>query len=90
MSLALPGSRGFCSQIQEALRHVSGKQVTLTWGVHETLADFQWLAEDMASRSTRLFKLVPLTPTLDGYHDSSGGMCGGVVLHGLSAVPHIL
>ena len=58
--------------------------------MHEALADFQWLAEDMASRPTRLFELVPLTPTLDGYHDSSGRMCGGVVLTGPSAVPRVL
>ena len=68
--------------MQEALRHVNGKRVTLTRGVHEALADFQWLAKDMDSRPTRLFELVPLTLTLDGYHDSSGRMCGGVVLPG--------
>ena len=44
----------------------------------------------MASRPTRLFELVPLTPTLDGYHDSSGRMCGGVVLPGPSSVPCVL
>ena len=87
ISITLPGSRGLFSQMQEALRHVNGKRVTLTWGVHEALAYFQWLAEDMASRPTRLFELVPITPTLDGYHDSSGRMCGGVVLPGPSAVP---
>ena len=76
--------------MQEALRHVNGKRVTLTQGVHEALADFQWLAEDMASRPTRLFELVPLTPTLYGYHDSSGRMCGGMVLPGPSAVPRVL
>ena len=44
----------------------------------------------MASRPTRLFKLVPLTPTLDGYHDYSGILCGGVVLPRPSAVPLVL
>ena len=82
MLLALPGSRGLFSQMQEALRHVNDKRVTLTWGVNEALADFQWLAKDMDSRPTRLFELVPLTPTLYGYHDYSGRMCGGVVLPG--------
>ena len=90
MSLALPGLRGLFSQMQDALRHVNGKWITLTWVVHEALADFQWLAEDMASRPTRLFELVPLTPTLDGYHNSSGRMCGGVVLPGPSDVPRVL
>ena len=90
MSLALPGSRGLFSQMQEALLHVNGKRVPLTRGVHEALADFQCLAEDMVSRPTCLFELVPLTPTLDGYHDSSGRMCGGVVLPGPSAFPRFL
>ena len=87
MSLVLPGSRGLFSQMQEALRHVNGKQVTLTRVVHEELADFQWLEEDMVSHPTHLFELVPLTPTPNGYHDSSGRMCGVVVLPGPSAVP---
>ena len=90
MSLALPGSRGLFIQMQEALRHVNGKRVMLTRDLHEALADFQWLAEDMASRPTRLFELVCLTPTLDGYHNYSGRMCGGVVLPGPSAVPSVL
>ena len=90
MLLALPGSRGLFRKMLEALRHVNGKRVPLTRGVHEALSDFQWLAEDMASRPTRLFELVPLTPTLDGYHDSSGRMCGGVVLPGPSDAPRVL
>ena len=76
--------------MKEALRHVNGKRVTLTGGVHEALADFQWLAKDMASRPNCLFELVPLIPTLDEYHDSSGRMYGGVVLPGTSAVPCVL
>ena len=90
MSLALPGSRGLFSQMKESLHHGNGKRVTLTRGVHEALADFQWLEKDMASRPTRLFELVPLTPTLDGYHDSYGRMCGGVVLPVPSAIPCVL
>ena len=90
MSLALPGSRGLFGQMKEAIRHVNGKRDTLTRGVHEALADFQWLAEDMASRPTLLFELVPLTRTPDGYHDSYGRMCGGVVLPGPSAFPRVL
>ena len=90
MLLALPGSRGLFSQMQEALRHVNGKRVTLTRGVHEAFTYFQWLAEDMASRPTRLFELVPLTPTLTGYHNSSGRMWVGVVIPGPSAVPRVI
>ena len=40
MLLALPGSRGLFSQMKEALRHIKGKRVTLTRGVHEALAGF--------------------------------------------------
>ena len=40
MSLALPGLHGLFSQMQEALRHVNGKLVTLTRGMHEALEDF--------------------------------------------------
>ena len=90
MLLALLGSCGLFSHMQEALRHVNDKRVTLTRGVHEALADFHWLAENMASRLTGLFELVPLTRTLDGYHDSSDRMFGGVVLPVPSAVPHVL
>ena len=46
MSLALPGSCGLFSHMQEALLHVNGKRVTLTRGVHEALEGFQWLAEE--------------------------------------------
>ena len=52
ISLALPRACGLLSQIKEALRHVKGKRVTLTHGVYEALASFQWLAEDMALRPT--------------------------------------
>ena len=44
----------------------------------------------MASRPTCLLELVSLTPTLDGYHDSSGRMFGVVVLPGPSDVPRVL
>ena len=90
MTLALPGARGLFSQMQEALRHVKGKRVALSKGVHEALADFRWLASDLAQRPTRLYELVPLRPTVDGYHDASGYMCGGVVLPGPTAVPRTL
>ena len=72
MALALPGARGLFIQIQEALCHIKGKMVTLSTGVHEALGDSKWLAEDVANRPTRMYELVPLRPTVDGYHDASG------------------
>ena len=47
IAIALPGSRGLFNHMQEALCHVEGKRVTLTRGVHQALAEFRWLAEDM-------------------------------------------
>ena len=32
-----------------------------------------------------MYELFPLHPTVDGYHDASGYMCGGVVLPGPTA-----
>ena len=85
MALALPRAQGLFSQMQEALCHVKGKRVTLSPGVHNALDDFKWLAEDVAKRPTQMYELVPLRPTVDGYHDTSGYMCGGMVLPGPTA-----
>ena len=54
--------------------------------MHAALSDFWWLAEDLANRPTCLYKLVTLPPTIDGYHDTSGTMCGGVLLLGPNSV----
>ena len=37
-----------------------------------------------------MYELVPLCPTVDGYHDASGYMCGGVVLPGPTTTPRTL
>ena len=87
MALALPGARGLFSQMQEALSHVNGKRFTLSPGIHNALDDFKWLAEDVAQQPTRMYARVPLRPTVDGYYDASGYMCGGVVLPGSTATP---
>ena len=80
MALALPESRGLFRQMQEALCHVKGKRVMLYTGVHETFSDFQWLSDDVENRPTCMYEIVPIRPTVDGYHNASGYMCGGVVL----------
>ena len=90
MALDLPGARVLFSQIQEALCHVKGKRVTLFTGAHEALEDFKWLAEDVANRPTRMYELVPLRPTVDGCHNASGCIRGGVVLPGPTAIPQEL
>ena len=87
MAIALLGPRGFFSHKKKALRHVEGKRVALTRGVHQALADFQWLAEDLSRRPTRPYDLVPLQPDLDSYHNTSRYMYGGAVLPGPTSVP---
>lgn len=72
MSLALPGSRGLFSLLQEALRYWSQQQVPLTPAVHGILNGFRWLQDQLAARPMRLYELVPLTPTLVGSHDALG------------------
>ena len=74
-------------QMQEALCPVKGKRVTLSIGIPDALEDFKWLAKDVANRPTRMYELVPLRPTVDGYHNASGYMCGAAVLPGPTAVP---
>ena len=90
MALSLPRARGLFSQMQEALCHVKVKRVTLSTGVHEALLDFQWIAEDLVNRPMRMYELVLLQPTVDGYHNASGYMCGVVVLSVPTAIPRSL
>jgi hypothetical protein len=79
MAIAIPGSRGLFSLLQEALRHKSDGRIRLSRGVHDTLADFLWLAQDLSSRPTRLFEIVPQpSPELVGAQDASGRGMGGV------------
>ena len=77
MPIDLPGARGLFSHMQESLCHMEGKRVELTRGVHQDLAYFRWFSEDLVRRPTRLYDLMTLHPTLDGYHYASGYMCGG-------------
>ena len=72
MVLALPGARFLFSKMKETLCHFKGKRVSLFKGVYEALADFRWLTEDVTNRPTRIYELVLLRPTVDGYHNASG------------------
>ena len=46
--------------MQEALHHVKGKRFNLNKGVHQSLEDFLWMAQDLERHPTRLYELVPL------------------------------
>ena len=87
MDISLSVSQGLFSHMQESICHVEEKRVPLDRFFHQAIADFQWLEEDLIKRPTRLYKLVPLQPTQDGYQNDSGYMCGGAVLLGPTMVP---
>ncbi|VEU43031.1 unnamed protein product, partial [Pseudo-nitzschia multistriata] len=81
MAIALPGSVGLFSLLQEALRHQEQgrSRLRLTGALHSFLADFRWLAEDLASRPTRIAELVPdVWPATIGACDAAGSGMGGV------------
>jgi hypothetical protein len=80
MSLALPGTRGLFSVLQEDLRHKShdGKRLRLRRPVHDFLDDFRWLAKEVGSRPTSIDELVAQPPSMFGATDASGLGMGGV------------
>jgi hypothetical protein len=88
MSVALPGSRGLFSQLQLALKDQS--RIRLDRGVHDALADFQWLKDNLASRPTRLLELVELPPSVSGADDACKQGMGGIIFHlGHAAPPYL-
>ena len=80
MSIAIPGSRGLFSLLQEALRHHEpGSRIRLSQGVHDCLDDFRWLADDLSARPTRLYEVVAQPhPEILGAQDACGVGMGGV------------
>jgi hypothetical protein len=79
MAIAIPGSRGLFSLLQEALCHQSEGRIRLSRAVHDTLDDFRWLATDLASRPTRMHEIVPQPhPELVGAQDAARSGMGGV------------
>ena len=81
MSIAIPGSRGLFSVLQEALRHMEKDRprIRITRQVQDFLEDFRYLAKDIASRPTRIAELVPADiPDTIGACDAAGTGMGGV------------
>jgi hypothetical protein len=80
MSLALLGTCGLFSVLQEALRHKShdGKRLQLRRPMHDFLDDFRWLTKEVASRPTSIDELVPQNPSTFGATNASGLGMGGV------------
>ena len=80
MSLAIPGARGLFSLLQAAFQQCSNKRIPLSAALHDFLSDFRWMHQQLQQRPTRLYELVPTTPTVIGAHDASGFAMGGVIL----------
>ena len=73
------------SFMQDALHSHCKGRIALRKGVHDALHDFRWIARDVSSRPTRIQELVPLSPSLWGYHDAAKSGVGGV----LFPAPHL-
>jgi hypothetical protein len=82
MSIAIPGARGAFSHLQAALqnRNLSQGRIRVSNHVRATLADFEWLANSLQDRPTRLQELVAQPPCLYGTTDACGHGMGGVIL----------
>ena len=81
MVITLPGARRLFSMLQEAFRHKEkGRQrLRLSKAVHGFLDDFYTLAQDIASRPTRIAELIPNPiPTTLGACDTAGVGIGGI------------
>jgi hypothetical protein len=82
MAIAIPGARGVFSHLQAALqtRNLSQGRIRVSNHVRATLADFEWLADSLQDRPTRLQELVAQTPCLYGTTDACGQGMGGIIL----------
>jgi hypothetical protein len=88
MSIALPGSRGLFSLLQDAFRADAGpSRIRLSPNLHQILADFATIHHQLHTRPTRLAELIPLQPTVHGAHDASKAGAGGVLLPTPHATP---
>ena len=81
MMIALPGSEGMFSQLQDALVKHRGGRIRMTKARRDELDDWTWLANDMASRPTSIAEVVAKRPTTAGAEDASGDGMGGVVFN---------
>ena len=77
MALALPGSRGLFGPLQAVLKPEQ-KRLRLTADAHDFLDDFRWIVDEVYSRPTSLFEIVPTYPLVVGATDAAGHGMGGV------------
>ena len=86
MSLALPGSAGCFSHLQEALGHAQNR-VKITQPVRDQLLDFKWMADSISKRPTHLAEVVPTPPSYYGAMDAAKEGMGGVWFPPVKAQP---
>ena len=83
MSIALPGSQGLFSLLQEAFCADAGpSRIRLSPILHQILANFKQIHHHLHLHPTELAKLIPVQPTVHGSHDAAKP--GGVLL----TMPH--
>ena len=80
MAIGVPGSKGLFSTLQVALQFTEEHRVRITPAMHDQLADFELLAQDLSQRPTAIAELVPDHPVAIGPHDASGQGMGGAWL----------
>jgi hypothetical protein len=91
MAIAIPGSRGLFSLMQETLKHRPDGRIRLNQGVHDCLDDFRFLDHDLTSRPTRLYEIVAQgTPELLGTTNACGHGIGGIAFPQATAQPREL
>jgi hypothetical protein len=79
MAIAIPGSTGLFSWMQETLKHRSDNRIRLTRTIHDCISDFQVLSHSLTKRPTRLFEIIPQDiPDILGASDACGYGIGGV------------
>ena len=86
MSLAIPGSTGLFSVLQDTLRRGDKYRVRLNRHVYNCASDFRTLADSLSTRPTHFRELVPLSPSDVGACDACRLGMGGVWFDALS--PH--
>ena len=77
MSMAVPGSDGCFSFLQEALKP-NLQRIKISPAVRDQLLDFLWVAESVVSRPTHIAEIVPTPELYQGTVDASGLGMGGV------------
>ena len=89
MMVALPGSEGLFSHLQDALSRQRGGRIRVNEAVANELADWDWLANDLARRPTSIAECVRKAAARAGACDAAGHGMGGVVFDLTTSAPPV-